>query len=273
MYIYLQAPAVGASASLPEGDVSLPEGSALSTGIDVPAPAASVGLEGDGGSLGGLDVPSVGEGGVSAEVPSVGGGLSGSMPGVTGDVSMPSGSVDDVDVPSAASADVTCKAPGMPSVEGGISGEVPSADASLEAPSGSAPGVGLSADLPSGGVDASGSLPPSGGGVDVSAPSVSGAVEGVKGAVGDLSADVGAEVDDVEVEGPGVPTGEWKKPKKSLFGRVFGSNKGKLEVGGSGHACAVRRERPRRVSAAAMMRVYVWHRFAGRLTPAAPRLL
>ena len=216
--------------------------------VDAPAPSASVGVEGGGASLGGIDAPSV-EGGVSAEMPSVGGGISGSMPGIAGDVSMPSGSVDvgvasasvdvpsaSVDVPSAAPMGVAGAAPDMPSVEGGISGEVPSVDAKLAAPSVSASGVGLSADLPSAGVDASGSLLPSGG-ADVSASSVSGAVEGVKGAVGDPSTDVGAEVDDVEVEGPDVPSGEWKKPKKSLFGRMFGSNKGKLEVG---RACAFR---------------------------------
>lgn len=263
---------MGGSASLPEGGISLPEGSALATDIDVPAPSASVGVEGDGGSLGGVDVPSVGEGGISAEVPSVGGGLSGSMPDVSaGDVSMPSGSVDVV-VPSAGSSGaapsasstgagvgVACKAPGMPSVEGGVSVEVPSVDAKLEAPSASASGVGLSADLPSASVDASGSVLPSGGGVDVSVPSVSGAVEGVKGAVGDLSAGVGAEVGDVEVEGPDAPSGEWKKPKKSLFGRVgrvFGSNKGKMEVGRFffffSRVRLDARRRPRRLFAAAM---------------------
>lgn len=208
--------------------------------VDAPAPSASVGAEGVGGSLGGLNAPSV-EGGVSAELPSAGGGLSGSMPDVAGDVSIPSGSIDvgvpsgSVDVPSTTSMVVAGAAPGMPAVEGGISGELPSVDAKLETPSVSvsASGTSLSADLPSASVDASGSVPTtSGGGVHVCAPSVSSAaVEGVTGAVVDLSADVGAKVDDVDVavRGPDVPSGEWKKPKKSLFS-MFGSGKGKMEV-------------------------------------------
>ena len=142
----------------------------------------------------------------------------GSEAALEASVDMPSGSADvpsaSVDMPSASvdmpSVDLSGKAPDMPSVSGGISGDLPSAS-----------------------VDVSGSLPS--GEVDVSVPSVSGAMEGATGAVGDLSADVGAKVDDVAVKGPDTPSGEWKKPKKSLFGGIggiFGSGKGKMEVSG-----------------------------------------
>lgn len=87
---------------------------------------------------------------------------------------------------------------------------------------GDLPSVGgeISGDLPSTGVDASGSLPS--GEVDVSMPSVSGAVEGAEAAAGDLSADVGAKVDDVAVKVPEMPSGEVKKPKKGRFGGLPG---------------------------------------------------
>ena len=135
----------------------------------------------------------------------------------SGSVDMPSGSVDmpsgSVDMPSGSvgvpSVDVSGKVPDMPSVGGGD----------------------VSGDLPSASIDASGSVPS--GEVDVSVPTVSGTVEGVTGAVGGLSADVGAKIDDVAVKGPDMPSGDLKKPKKSLFGGIggmFGSGKGKMEV-------------------------------------------
>ena len=43
----------------------------------------------------------------------------------------------------------------------------------------------------------------------------------------------GAKIDDVAVKGPDMPSGDLKKPKKSLFGGIggmFGSGKGKMEV-------------------------------------------
>ena len=218
-------PAVGASPTLPEGGVSIPEGSAPSLDVDIPAPSASVGVAGEAGSLGGIDVPSAGD--VSAEMPSVGGGISGSIPGASGDVSMPSASVD-VGMPSG-SVDAPSASVDMPSA----SLDVPSGSADMPSGSVDMPSVGgeISGDLPPASLGASGSLPSGGG--DVSMPSVSGAVEGVKGAVGHLSADAGAKIDDVEVKGPGMPSvsGEWKKPKKSMFGSIFGSGKGKMEVG------------------------------------------
>ena len=83
---------------------------------------------------------------------------------------------------------------------------------------GDLPSVGgdISSDLPSASVDASGSLPA--GEVDVSVPSVSGGVEGAKAAGAELSADVGAKMDDVAVKVPDMPSGEVKKPKKGRFG-------------------------------------------------------
>ena len=136
----------------------------------------------------------------------------------SGSVDMPSASVDlpsaSVDMPSGSvdvpSADLSGKGPDMPSVGGDVSGDLPSAS-----------------------LDASGSLPS--GGVDVDIPSVSGTVGGLTTAVGDLSADAGAGVDDVSIKGPDLPSGDLKKPKKSLFGGIggmFGSGKGKMEVSG-----------------------------------------
>lgn len=87
---------------------------------------------------------------------------------------------------------------------------------------GDLPSVGgeISGDLPSASVDASGSLPS--GEVGVSTPSVAGAVEGAKAAVGDLSADVGAKMDDVALTAPDMPSVEAKKPKKGRFSGLPG---------------------------------------------------
>ena len=146
------------------------------------------------------------------------GGLGAAVDVPSGSVDMPSASVDmpsaSVDMPSA-SVDVPSGSVDMPSVD--LAGKGPDMPAI---------GGDVSGDLPSASLDASGSLPSAD--VDVSLPSVSGAVVGSTGAVGD--ADVGAKIDDVAVKRPDVPSGEWKKPKKGLFGSMFGSGKGKMEV-------------------------------------------
>ena len=80
--------------------------------------------------------------------------------------------------------------------------DVPSVDLSGKGPDMPSVGGDVSGELPSASLDASGSLPS--GEVDVSAPSVSGAVD--------------------------VPSVDVKKPKKSLFGGIFGSSKGKMDV-------------------------------------------
>ncbi|CAN0491727.1 unnamed protein product, partial [Ectocarpus sp. 8 AP-2014] len=94
---------------------------------------------------------------------------------------------------------------------------VPSGDASVEVPSVAADASlpSASVDVPSAEVDASmpsASVEVPSGGVDASLPSA-----------GDLSADVGAKA-------PDVPSVDVQKPKKGLFGGLFGSNKGKIEV-------------------------------------------
>ena len=108
---------------------------------------------------------------------------------------MPSGSVD---MPS---GDLTGKGPDMPSA----SVNMPSVDLSGKGPDVPSVGGDISGELPSASLDASGSLPS--GEVDVSVPSVSGDVD--------------------------MPTVDVKKPKKSMFGSIFGSGKGKMEVSGS----------------------------------------
>ena len=169
------------------------------------------------------------EGGLGAGVSMPSGAVD--MP--SGSVDMPSGSVDtpsaSLDIPSS-SVDAPSASVDMPSVSGAV--DAPSVDLTGKAPEMPSVDAHLSGEVPAASVDVVGSVPS--GEVDVSMPSVSATAEGVTEAVGDLSADVGAKIDDVDVKVPVMPSasGEWKKPKKSMFGSIFGSGKGKMEVSG-----------------------------------------
>ena len=112
----------------------------------------------------------------------------------SGSLDVPSGSVD---MPSG-SVDVPSGSVDMPSG----SADIPSVDLSGKGPHMPSVGGDIAGELPSASLDASGSLPS--GEVDVSVPSVSGAVD--------------------------MPSVDVKKPKKSMFGSIFGSGKGKMEV-------------------------------------------
>lgn len=56
-------------------------------------------------------------------------------------------------------------------------------------------------------------------------------MEGLKPAVGGITAGVEAEVGEIAAKAPDVPSVEVKKPRKSLFGGLFSSGRGKMEVG------------------------------------------
>ena len=98
----------------------------------------------------------------------------------------------------------------------GISGKLDASSVDVDAPSVSVP-------------DVSGSMPEVSG--DVSAPDVSGSMPEVSGDVSmpSFDASVDAPSVDASLDAPSVDV---KKPKKGLFGSMFGSSKGKIEVRG-----------------------------------------
>ena len=199
----MSVPDVGGSMPEVSADVSVPDVSG-----EVSAPDVSVSIPDASG-----DVP----------VPDVGV----SVPDVSGDVSVPSMGLDvpsaSVDVPS---VDLEGKMPSVegtvPSVEGDISGDLPSGEVSVTAPDVKVEGgdTSLTAGLAAGGVAALGAV---GAAVGLSGDKPSGEV--------DASVDVPSV--DASVEAPSVDV---KKPKKGLFGGIFGSSKGKIEVGAVGGA-------------------------------------
>ena len=135
-----------ASSQVPDVDasVSLPQGSLPSADVDVKAPSADLGVE---GGVGGVDVPSVG-GGIAGSMPEIGGGVdrpSASVDMPSGPVDMPSGSIDmpsgSVDMPS---VNLAGNVPDMSSVGGEVSGDLPSVDAKLTGPDVDVEGGGVS---------------------------------------------------------------------------------------------------------------------------------
>lgn len=144
--------------------------------------------------------------------------VSRSLPGASGDVSMPS---VDVETPSASldvpSVDPAGMSPGMPSVQDCVFNDRPSDDVSVKAQD-----MNINVDVPSVGGEAC--LPMASGGV----PSISG--DASLPSVGDVSVDIGDTVDDIAAKAPGMPSVELENPKKGLVGRIFMSNKGKIEV-------------------------------------------
>ncbi|CAM9645850.1 unnamed protein product [Ectocarpus sp. 8 AP-2014] len=106
----------------------------------------------------------------------------------------------------------------MPSVEGGVGDELPSGDVSATAPGVKVEGgdTSLTAGLAAGGVTAMGAI---------------GAAVGLSG--DKPNAEVSSGDVDASVLVPGVPSVYVAKPKKGLFGGLFGSSKAKIEVPGA----------------------------------------
>ncbi|CAM9917512.1 unnamed protein product, partial [Pylaiella littoralis] len=109
---------------------------------------------------------------------------------------------------------------------------MPSADVSVMAPDVKAEGGdgSLTAGLAAGGAVALGGI---GAAIGLSGDKPEGEVDASMPSVGDLSADVGATVDDITAKVPDVLTVEVKRPKKRLFGSLSfkkPSSKGKIEV-------------------------------------------
>lgn len=134
-----------------------------------------------------------------------------------GTVDIPSGSAD---MPSA-TMDMPSASVDTPSIGGDMSGDLSPTNTSAFT---KAPDADLSGDMPQGEE------------VDASMPPAEEGVEGVKASLDDLAAGVDAgETDDVVAKEPDrssmeAPSSDAKKPKRGIFGGIFGSSTGKLEV-------------------------------------------